>query len=105
MKLKLLLLVVLIIYGIGNFIAATLHRNGSLDIAGADYGLMPANKASVGDILIVTSSGTSWVSLTNIVVGIMSTKAITNKVAILDAVREQWRTNFVQNRISLEVGP
>lgn len=54
--------------------SATLFRDGNTDTKGTDYGMLPTNAPSAGDILMVTKNGTSWVSLTNIVTGIIAEK-------------------------------
>ena len=50
-----------------SLIAATLYRNGNVDVSGTDYGLMPTNAPNIGDVLTVTANGTAWTSLTNFI--------------------------------------
>src|SRR6266576_3072895 len=46
---------------------ATLYRNGTVDTSGTDYGFMPTNVPTLGDVLSVTGNGAAWISLTNFV--------------------------------------
>ncbi len=41
-------------------VAATLYRNSSVDVPAADYGILPSNVPSVGDVLTAGASGTLW---------------------------------------------
>ncbi len=54
--------------------AATLYRNGSQDVTKTDYGLLPANAPTVGDVLMASKNGTQWTNLTNIVNALISAK-------------------------------
>ncbi len=42
------------------FTAATLYRNGGIDTAGTDYGILPQNAPSIGDVLTAGATGTLW---------------------------------------------
>lgn len=48
-------------------IAATLYRDPTVNVPGADYGIMPTNAPSIGDVLTLGPNGASWTTLTNFV--------------------------------------
>jgi hypothetical protein len=51
----------------GLALGATLNRDGTVDISGMNYGLIPSNAPSVGDVLSMGPNGTTWGTLTNFV--------------------------------------
>ena len=69
MRTRIVLLCFLALSGV---FSATLYRNGNVDNTGTDYGLLPTNAPNVGDVLMVTGSGTTWISLTNLLNGVGS---------------------------------
>ena len=48
-------------------VSQTYYRDTSKDVSGINYGIIPANAPSVGDVFSISSTGVVWITLTNFV--------------------------------------